>query len=410
MTQQLLQRFLTYVQYNTQSQEESSTFPSTSSQLDFANFLAQECKDLGLQEVEVNSYGYVMATLPATTHDPLPTIGFIAHMDTSPDCSGEGVKPRILTYTGGEIKLHLEKGAILSPKDFPILNHLVGEKLIVTDGTTLLGADDKCGIAEIITAMAYLLAHPEIPHGKIRIAFTPDEEVGHGADYFDVSHFGADFAYTIDGGEYGTCEAENFYAASAKVTFKGHTIHPGYAKDKMKNSLTMAQAFHALLPPTEVPECTAGYEGFYHLQHMEGTVEETTLSYIIRDFDYEHFEQRKKHLASCAETIQNTYGKNALTLTIKDQYSNMRAIILQHPTVLRLAEKAMENLEIPIKKVPIRGGTDGARLSFMGLPCPNLFTGGYNFHSCHEFAVLSHMEAATRTIIEIIRQSVSIES
>ncbi|PHV71462.1 peptidase T [Sporanaerobium hydrogeniformans] len=405
MTEKLLQRFLTYVQYNTQSQEGSLSFPSTASQMDFAKLLVQECEMLGLKDVQLDNYGYVMATLPATTDKPLPTIGFIAHMDTSPDCSGNQVKPRLVTYSGGDLFLDAAHSYCLSPQDFPILDTLVGETLIVTDGTTLLGADDKCGIAEILTAMEYLLSHPEIPHGTIRIAFTPDEEIGHGADHFDVARFGADFAYTVDGGELGECEIENFYAASAKIICKGRNIHPGYAKGKMKNSLTIANAFHALLPVHEVPECTSDYEGFFHLHHMEGTVEQTTLSYIIRDFDQDSFEKRKIFLYQIATQLQAIYGKEAVTVLITNQYNNMRTIIEKHPHVLALAKKAMAHLEIPIKKVPIRGGTDGARLSFMGLPCPNLFTGGYNFHSHLEFAVLSHMEAATQTLLQIIRLS-----
>lgn len=403
MTEQLLNRFLTYVKYNTQSSESSTTVPSTALQLEFAKKLYAECNELGLTEVSLDKHGYVMATLPSNVPYEVPTIGFIAHMDTSPDNSGQDVKPNVQVYTSGDLLLNTTENIVLSPSDYPILNKLQGETLITTDGTTLLGADDKAGIAEIMTAISYLIAHPEVPHGTVRIGFTPDEEVGRGADYFDVDKFNAIFAYTVDGGELGELEAENFNAASAKVIINGRNIHPGYAKDKMKNSIHMAYAFEKMLPSQEVPEKTSGYEGFFHLNHIEGNVEQTILHYIIRDFDKDNFEARKNFLTKCQDKMNTLYGAHTVSLSIKDEYFNMKEMIDKEPAIMELAQKAMKNLSITPKIVPIRGGTDGARLSFMGLPCPNLFTGGYNFHSKHEFAVLGHMDFAMQTIIEIIK-------
>lgn len=403
MKEQLLNRFLNYVKHDTQSSEESTTFPSTSKQLDFAKLLADECQTMGLSDVSVDEYGYVMATLPSNIEADIPTIGFIAHMDTAPDNSGANVNPHIVTFTGEDIALNAEGTMSIRIADNPILKGLEGETLIVTDGTTLLGADDKAGIAEIMTAMAYFLAHPEVPHGTIRICFTPDEEVGQGADHFDVARFNAAFAYTVDGGTLGELESENFNAAGAKVIVSGHNIHPGYAKDRMINSITLAQKFDHLLPQDEVPEKTSGYEGFFHLHGITGSVEETVLSYIIRDFDAASFAKRQTLMLEIADKLNVEYGANTFNVTIKEQYRNMKEIIDQDPSIITLAETAMKNVGITPVRVPIRGGTDGARLSFMGLPCPNLFTGGYNFHSKNEFAVLAHMEAALQTIIEIVK-------
>ena len=404
MTENLLQKFLTYVKIYSQSDHHSDTNPTSSCQIEFAKFVKEECLKIGLTDVELDEKGYLMATLPANITDTIPTIGFIAHLDTAPDFCGKDVKPQIISnYTGDDIILNASKNIVLSPKNFPVLNTLKGETLITTDGTTLLGADDKSGIAEILTAMEYLITHPEVPHGTVRICFTPDEEVGQGADYFDTKKFGAEFAYTVDGGDLGELQAENFYAAGAKITFHGSNVHPGSAKDKMKNSITIASLYHNRIPEDEVPEKTCDREGFYHLGEFNGTVEETVLEYIIRDFDKESFEKRKVFLAQLATEWNMLYGQNTVVCDIHDQYSNMHEILQDYPQIIALAEKAMKNLNIAPKMLPIRGGTDGARLSFMGLPCPNLFTGGYNFHGKYEFAVLSQMELACQTIIEIIK-------
>ena len=399
--EELLERFLRYVKVNTKSDERSETTPSTACQLDLARILKDECEKMGLKEVTLDDKGYVMATLPSNIKENVPVIGFIAHMDTSPDFKGEGVNPQIVEYNGGNI--YLNKDIHLSESSYPVLKKLIGETIITTDGTTLLGADDKNGIAEIMTAMSYLIKHPEISHGKIRIAFTPDEEVGRGADFFDVEKFGADFAYTIDGGALGELECENFNASSAIVKVNGSNIHPGYAKDKMKNSILIAYEFHNELPQNESPQHTSGYEGFYHLNDIEGSVESTTLTYILRDFETDGIDNRKNKLNDIKEKLNSKYGDGTVEIILKDQYKNMKEIIDEYPEVMERAKKAMEALDIVPELVPIRGGTDGSRLSFMGLPCPNIFTGGYNFHGKYEFTVISYMELACKTIIEICK-------
>ncbi|HHT60829.1 MAG TPA: peptidase T [Paludibacteraceae bacterium] len=400
----LTNRFLKYVSFTTTSDENKETTPSTLEQMVFANYLAEELKSVGLQDVELDKNGYLMATLPANTDSVLPTIGFIAHMDTSPDMSGENVKPKIIkNYDGNAILLNAEKNIVLSPEQFPELLQYKGQDLIVTDGTTLLGADDKAGIAEIVSAMDYLIKHPEIKHGKVRVAFTPDEEIGRGASLFDVEKFGAEWAYTIDGGEIGELEYENFNAASAKVTFHGRNVHPGYAKNKMINSMLVAQQFAAMLPQRETPEHTEGYEGFYHLIAMSGEVELSTLTYIIRDHDRNCFESRKTEMQRLVDKINTEFGNGTATIELKDQYYNMKEKIEPVMHVVDLAYKAMEMAEIEPKVKPIRGGTDGAQLSFKGLPCPNLFAGGHNFHGRYEFVPIQSMHKAKEVIINIIK-------
>lgn len=401
----LVDRFLKYVSFDTQSDEETNMTPSTPGQMEFARHLRDELESMGLEEITLDDNGYLMATLPANIPAEeaakVPTVGFIAHLDTSPDMSGRHVSPRIVqSYDGGDIVLNAERGIVLSPSEFPELLHYVGQDLIVTDGTTLLGADDKAGIAEIISAVDYLMAHPEIKHGKIRIAFNPDEEIGLGAHKFDVEHFGADFAYTMDGGEIGEIEYENFNAAVAKVTFAGRNVHPGYAKHKMVNSMRIANQFIIMLPRWETPEHTEGYEGFYHLTAMEGTVEKTVLTYIIRDHDRDRFERRKKELEHLARKINNEFP-DCCSIEIKDQYYNMREKIEPVKYIIDIAEQAMREVGVTPVIVPIRGGTDGAQLSFKGLPCPNLFAGGLNFHGRYEFVPIPSMEAAKATIVRI---------
>ena len=399
----LVERFLEYVKFDTQSDENTNLTPSTPGQMVFANYLKGELEKMGLSEITLDDNGYLMATLPANTDRNVPTIGFIAHLDTSPDMSGHNVKPRIVkAYDGGDITLNAEADVVLSPAQFPELKHYVGQDLIVTDGNTLLGADDKAGIAEIVSAIAYLQEHPEIKHGKIRIAFNPDEEIGLGAHKFDVERFGADFAYTMDGSETCELEFENFNAAVAKVTFKGLNVHPGYAKHKMLNSIRVANQFAIMLPRWETPEHTEGYEGFYHLIGIEGSVESTTLTYIIRDHDRDRFERRKKELEHLTRKINNEFPGCA-SIEIRDQYYNMREKIEPVMYVIDIAKQAMENAGIVAKVQPIRGGTDGAQLSFKGLPCPNIFAGGMNFHGRYEYVSIQAMEAAQRTIVEICK-------
>ncbi|WP_295729200.1 peptidase T [uncultured Muribaculum sp.] len=396
-------RFLQYVKFDTQSDELTNLWPSTPGQMIFAQYLEEELKKMGLTEVTLDDNGYLMATLPANTSKPVPTVGFIAHLDTSPDMSGRHVNPRIIKdYDGQPITLNEGLGIVLSPREFPELDHYKGQALIVTDGTTLLGADDKAGIAEIITAVAYLQAHPEIEHGKIRIAFNPDEEIGQGAHKFDVEKFGADWAYTMDGGEIGELEYENFNAAVAKVTFTGRNVHPGYAKHKMINSQRIANQFMSMLPRWETPEHTEGYEGFYHLISTEGNVEKTVITYIIRDHDRDRFERRKKELEHLVRKINSEFP-NCAVIEIKDQYYNMREKIEPVKYVVDIAEEAMRNVGVTPVVVPIRGGTDGAQLSFKGLPCPNIFAGGLNFHGRYEFVPIHSMEKATEVIVEIAR-------
>ena len=396
--------FLTFVSFDSQSKDSSDTMPSTEGQMVFAKEIAKQLQEIGMKEVSLDDNGYIMASLPANFSNPsanIPTIGFIAHLDTSPDMPGRDIKPRIVDYQGGDIVLNEEDQIIMSPEMFPEMNDYIGQKLIVTDGTTLLGADDKAGIAAIVSAMKHLIDHNEIKHGKISIAFTPDEEIGRGADKFDVEKFGCKWAYTIDGGTIGELEYENFNAASAKITIKGRNIHPGYAKDKMQNAIQMAVLFHSQLPEDARPEKTENYEGFYHPVSMSGTVEEASLSYIIRDHDREIFENKKRLLASIAHRMKETMGAN-ITVEIKDQYYNMREKVEPYKEIVDIAFEAMVKCGVkPIIK-PIRGGTDGARLSFMGLPCPNIFTGGVNFHGRYEYLPVRSLEKSKETILNII--------
>ena len=399
----LIDRFLEYVKFDTQSDELTNLTPSTPGQMIFARFLRDELERLGLEDISLDDNGYLMATLPANVAGEIPTVGFIAHLDTSPDMSGRHVSPRIVQqYDGGDITLNAKDNIVLSPREFPELGNYVGQDLIVTDGTTLLGADDKAGVAEIISAVEYLKEHPEIKHGRVRIAFNPDEEIGRGAHKFDVQAFDADWAYTMDGGEVGELEYENFNAAVAKVTFKGRNVHPGYAKHKMVNSMRIANQFVIMLPRWEAPEHTEGYEGFYHLVGMEGTVEQSSLTYIIRDHDRDRFERRKKELEHLTRKINNEFP-GCCTLEINDQYYNMREKIEPVMHIITIAQKAMEDAGVTPKVQPIRGGTDGAQLSFKGLPCPNIFAGGLNFHGRYEFVPIPSMEKAMAVIVEICR-------
>ncbi len=395
-------RFLQYVKFDTQSDELTNMTPSTPGQMIFARHLENELRELGLSDISLDDNGYLMATLPGNITDKkVPTVGFIAHLDTSPDMSGRHVNPRIVKdYDGKDIVLNADDNIVLSPSEFPELLNYIGQDLIVTDGKTLLGADDKAGIAEIISAVVYLRNHPEIKHGDIRIAFNPDEEIGLGAHKFDVNHFAADWAYTMDGGEIGELEYENFNAAVAKVTFKGRNVHPGYAKHKMINSMRIANQFVIMLPRWETPEHTEDYEGFYHLVGMEGTVEQTVLTYIIRDHDRDRFERRKKELEHLARKINHEFP-DCCTLDIKDQYYNMREKIEPVMHIIDIAEQAMRDSGVTPRVQPIRGGTDGAQLSFKGLPCPNIFAGGLNFHGRYEFVPIQSMEKAREVIVRI---------
>ena len=396
----ITERFLNYTKFDTQSQEDSDQVPSTEKQLVFANYLKKELENEGLSDVEMDDKGYIYATLKANIKGDIPTIGFISHYDTSPDCSGADIKARIVNnYDGSDILL--SEGIISSPKKFPELLRHIGEDLIVTDGHTLLGADDKAGIAEIIQAMCWLRDHPEVKHGKIRIAFNPDEEIGMGAHHFDVEKFGCDWAYTMDGGDLGELEFENFNAASAKIFIKGVSVHPGYAKDKMVNANVLATEFAQLLPADERPETTEGYQGFYHLLGIESNVEQAKLSYIIRDHDRERFEDRKRFVQRCADQMNETYGEGTVIAEIKDQYYNMKEKIDPQMHVIDLVLHAMQDCGVAPKVKPIRGGTDGAQLSFKGLPCPNIFAGGVNFHGPYEFVSIQSMKQAMQVIIRI---------
>lgn len=396
----LTQRFLKYVSFDTQSSESSNTTPSTPKQMVFAEYLRDELISIGLSDVELDSNGYLYATLPANTDKQVPTIGFIAHMDTSPDCSGKDVKPRIVeNYDGTDITL--SEGIVTSPAKFPELLQHIGEDLIVTDGHTLLGADDKAGIAEIVQAMVYLMEHPEIPHGTIRIGFNPDEEIGLGAHKFDVEKFGCQFAYTMDGSEVGEIEFENFNAASAKITITGCSVHPGYAKGKMLNAGRIATELAQMLPQDETPETTEGYQGFYHLIGINGGCEQATLSYIIRDHDRATFEARKKKVQDIVASINEKYSSGVAHLELKDQYYNMREQVEPMMYIIDIAKKAVEEAGATPKIKAIRGGTDGAQLSFMRLPCPNIFAGGLNFHGPHEFCPVQSMQKAMMTIVNI---------
>lgn len=398
----LVDRFLKYVSFDTQSDENSETTPSSPKQMVFARYLQEELTALGFEDVELDEHGYLYATLPANIDKPVPVVGFIAHMDTSPDMSGENVTPRIVSqYDGTDIVLNETDGIVLSPRQFPELLRHQGEDLIVTNGHSLLGADDKAGIAEIVSAMVFLMEHPEIKHGKIRVAFNPDEEIGMGAHKFDVQKFGCEFAYTMDGGEVGELEYENFNAASAKIHVKGVNVHPGTAKNKMINSMRVANEFIMMLPKEEVPECTEGYEGFYHLIGMKGEVEDTTLSYIIRDHDRTLFEQRKQNMLTWADELNKKYGEGTVTVTLKDQYYNMREKVEPVKYIIDIAFKAMEEAGVTPMIHAIRGGTDGAQLSFKGLPCPNIFAGGMNMHGRFEYVPIQSMEKAKNVIIKI---------
>ncbi len=398
----LTDRFLKYVSFCTTSDEETNMTPSTPGQMEFAKYLAEELKQIGMTEVTLDENGYVMATLPANTEGK-PTIGFIAHMDTAPDASGKNVKARIVeNYDGQDIVLNADKNIVFEVEKYPEILDYKGQDIIVTDGTTLLGADDKAGLAEIVSACEYLINHPEIKHGKIRVGFTPDEEIGQGADHFDVKKFGCDWAYTMDGGAIGELEYENFNAAGCKVKVHGVNVHPGYGYHKMINSMRIANQFATMLPRWETPEHTQGYEGFYHLIAMNGSVEETTLQYIIRDHDRAHFESRKREIEHLARKINQEYGEGTVEVEIRDQYYNMREMVEPVMHIVTLVEEAMKEVGVTPKVQPIRGGTDGARLSFEGLPCPNIFAGGVNFHSRFEYLPVQSMEKAMEVILKIV--------
>ncbi len=410
MTDDLLKRFLRYIAIDMQSDPDSDTIPSTVSQLAFGQQLANELKEIGVQDVLMDKYGYVMGRIPANTDREIPAIGFISHMDTAPGMSGKCTNPGIVkNYDGQSIVIDQKKNIILDTKMFPELLRYQGQTIIHTDGTTLLGADDKAGIAEIVTAMEYVLQHPEIEHGEICIAFTPDEEIGTGLDHFDVEKFGADYAYTIDGGEIGGLEYENFNAAVVNIHIQGLDIHPGMAKGKMVNSQLIAMEIESLLPPKQKPEYTDGYEGFFLLTHMEGSVEDSTMHYIIRDHDKARFEERKQLLTSIIDQLNNKYGQDCITYTIKDQYYNMFEKVEKVKFIITIAEEAMKGAGVIPEILPIRGGTDGARLSFMGLPCPNIFTGGHNFHGKYEYVVLESMQKAVEVIVNIVRLFAKVE-
>jgi len=399
----MVNRFLNYVTIDTKSEHDSESVPSTKTQFDLAKILVEELKELGLDDSSMDENGYVMATLPSNMDKDVPTIGFIAHMDTSPDMSGKDIKPKIVkNYDGTDIILNKDKNIVLSPADFPDLKNYVGKTLITTDGTTLLGADNKAGIAEIMGAVEYLINNPKVKHGTIKVAFTPDEEVGRGADYFDVKKFGADFAYTIDGGEIGELEYENFNAAGVKVTINGRNIHPGTAKNKMINSMEIAMELNSMLPENQKPQYTEGYEGFFLLTGISGEVEETKVNYIIRDHFKDSFEKKKALMQSTVDYLNTKYGKNTVEVVIKDQYFNMKEKIEPVMHIVDTAKTAMEEVGVtPIIKA-IRGGTDGARLSFMGLPCPNIFTGGHNFHGKYEYICVESMNKAVEVMLKII--------
>lgn len=400
------ERFLKYIAFDTKSDETSTTFPSTSTQLNFGNLLASECNAIGLSSISIDQYGYVTATLPSNSSEYVPTIGFVAHMDTSPDTSGSNIKPNIVeNYNGEDIAL---SNIILSPSEFPYLKNYIGDTIITTDGTTLLGSDDKAGISEILTAMEFLIQNPQLKHGTIKIAFTPDEEIGKGVDFFDINSFNADFAYTIDGGRLGELEYENFNAARATITISGKSVHPGTAKGIMINAALIGTQIAATLPPNEIPSETEKYEGFFHLTDFTGNVSRAKLTYIIRDFDYNNFNNRKKLIESIIFKVNQKYN-NLVTLEIHDEYYNMFSKIEPHNYIVELAKEAMIACEIEPIIQPIRGGTDGARLSYMGLPCPNIFTGGHNFHGPYEFIPVSSMEKAVQVIIKIAELSVNLK-
>lgn len=402
--ERITDKFLRYVKFDTRSSEESHSVPTTEKQLILAKRLSEELRNMGIEDVSLDENGYVMGTLKGNINAKVPCIGFISHMDTSPEISGKNVKPKIIeNYDGRDIVLNESSNIVLKVKDFPEIIKYEGKTLITTDGNTLLGADDKAGIAEIITAAEYILDHPEIKHGDVKIAFTPDEEVGKGPDHFDIEKFNAEFAYTIDGGEIGELEFENFNAASAKIKIKGRNVHPGSAKDKMINSILIASEFMEMLPKDETPATTEGYDGFYHIVSISGGVEETDLSYIVRDFDSDNFERRKKFIKRCAAVISGKYGSNVIEVDIEDQYSNMKEKIEPVKYIVDIAAEAMHEANIEPRISPIRGGTDGARLSFVGLPTPNIFTGGHNFHGRYEYIPVFAMEKAVEVIVNIIK-------
>ncbi|MBQ0144139.1 MAG: peptidase T [Bacteroidales bacterium] len=398
----ILDRFLRYVAIDTQSNEESESQPSTAKQLNLLSLLCQELQAMGV-EAQLDEYGYVMGRIPSNIGTKVPAVGFIAHVDTAPDASGADIKPQIINeYDGGEIPLNGVPGLSLKPSEFPEMLNYVGQKLVTTDGTTLLGADDKAGVAEIMDAVQYIMANPEFKHGEIRIGFTPDEEIGRGVVKFDVQKFNADYAYTMDGGEVGELEFENFNAASARIHIQGRNVHPGYAKGKMKNALHIAQELDSLLPVEQRPEYTEGYEGFFHLIGLNGAVEEADMTYIIRDHDRAKFEEKKQVIVRCCDFINGKYGEGTASPAVKDQYYNMREMVEPHYQVIEKAVKAMEMAGVKAKIQPIRGGTDGANLSFKGLPCPNIFAGGLNFHGKMEFVPVPSMEKASKVILNII--------
>ncbi|MBC2580808.1 peptidase T [Clostridium sp. DJ247] len=399
----VVERFLKYVKIDTRADEESNTVPSTAKQLVLAEELTKELREMGMKDVSLDKNGYVMATLPSNIDKALLTVGFIAHIDTSPDMSGTDINPQVVeNYNGNDIVLNKEQNIVLRTKDFPEIKDYVGKTIITTDGTTLLGADDKAGVAEIMAAMQYLIEHPEIKHGDIRIGFTPDEEIGRGADHFDVEKFNADYAYTMDGGAIGELEYENFNAAAAKIIVKGRNVHPGYAKNKMINSMLIANEFIGMLPENETPDNTEAYEGFYHLVSINGDVEETKLGYIIRDFNMDAFQKRQSFMKDIVKTLNHKYGEDTITIEINEQYRNMKEKIEPVKFVVDIAFQAMEAVGVVPKVRPIRGGTDGARLSFMGLPTPNIFAGGHNFHGRYEYIPTFAMEKAVEVILKIV--------
>ena len=402
--EKIIDRFLRYVAFDTSSNPDSQSQPSTNKQFALLEQLRKELQGMGVEQVEVDKNGYLMATIPSNIEEDVPAIGFISHVDTSPDAPGCGIRPQIIeNYDGKTIVLNKEKGVVLDPVEFPELKDYVGQTLITTDGTTLLGADDKAGVAEIMSAAEYIMEHPEFRHGEIKIGFTPDEEIGRGVDRFDVARFGAKYAYTMDGGAIGELEYENFNAASAKVHIQGRNIHPGYAKDKMLNAILIGSEFNDMLPVWQRPEYTEGYDGFIHITKFTGVVEEADIQYIIRDHDFGLFERKKKMLQECADFINCKYGEGVITLEIKDQYYNMKKQVEPHYHIIEKAVKAMEEAGIKANIRPIRGGTDGARLSFMGLPCPNIFAGGLNFHGKYEYVPVQSMEKASEVILNIIK-------
>ncbi len=400
--EKLVERFIRYVKVNTRSDENSKTCPSTPGQLELANLLTEEMKEIGLQDITLDENGYVMATLPANITKEVQVVGFLAHLDTSPDFRSDRVEPQIVEHLGKGIVLNKDENIVLSPLEFPVINNYIGQQLVTSDGTTLLGADDKAGIAEIMTAMDYLIRHPEIKHGTVRIAFTPDEEIGRGPDRFDIKKFNAKYAYTVDGGALGEIEYENFNAAKAKVSIQGLNVHPGSAKNKMKNSMLIAMELNNMLPASDVPEHTEAYEGFFHLTDIKGSVESTTINYLIRDHDLKAFNKKKDLLIKIVDHLNIKYGSRTVKLIMVDQYYNMKEKIEPVFEIVVQARKAIQARGIVPKIIPVRGGTDGSKLSFMGLPCPNLFTGGHNFHSRFEFIPIKSMEKAVEVIVKII--------